>query len=90
MIGANPLTKGNPVPNRWPPSAGLAGGTSGMPPDAADTASSMTSSETALKTAKISGATVLTNAVGVTLCWFAPTPRPSRAATVRAPGPGPS
>ena len=74
--------------NRWLASAGLAaaafiaagcgssstgsGGTSSTPPGAAATASSPASSGTALKTAKISGATLLTNARGLTLYWFAP------------------
>ena len=73
--------------NRWLASAGLAaaafiaagcgsssagsGGTSSTPSSAA-AASSPASSGTALKTAKISGATVLTNAGGFTLYWFAP------------------
>ena len=76
------------MPNRWLASAGLAaaafiaagcesssagsGGTSSTPSGAAATASSPASSGTALKTAKISGATVLTNARGLTLYWFAP------------------
>ena len=74
--------------NRWLASAGLAaaafiaagcgsssagsGGTSSTPSGAAVSASSPASSGTALKTAKISGATVLTNARGLTLYWFAP------------------
>ena len=74
--------------NRWLASAGLAaaafiaagrgsssagsGGTSSTPSGAAATASSPASSGTALKSAKISGAMVLTNARGLTLYWFAP------------------
>jgi hypothetical protein len=38
----------------------------------------------ALKTAKIGGVTVLTNAKGFTLYWFAPIPRPNRTATAGA------
>jgi len=74
--------------NRWLASAGLAavtlivaacggssagsGGASGTPSSAATAASSPASSGTTLKTAKIGGATVLTNAGGFTLYWFAP------------------
>lgn len=48
------------------------GGASSTPSGAAAPASSPASSGTALKTAKISGVTVLTNAQGFTLYWFAP------------------
>jgi predicted lipoprotein with Yx(FWY)xxD motif len=74
--------------NRWLASAELAavtlivaacggssagsGGASGTPSSAATAASSPASSGTTLKTAKIGGATVLTNAGGFTLYWFAP------------------
>ena len=74
--------------NRWLTTAGLAAatfivaacggssaGTSGAsstPSSAATAASSPASSGAALKTAKIGGATVLTNAAGLTLYWFAP------------------
>ena len=74
--------------NRWLAWAGLAatafivaacgsasggsGGASSTPSSAATAASSPAASGTALKTAKISGATVLTNAGGFTLYWFAP------------------
>ena len=76
------------MPNRWLASAGLAaaafiaagcasssagsGSTSSTPPGAAASVPSPASSGTALKTAKISGATVLTSAGGFTLYWFAP------------------
>jgi predicted lipoprotein with Yx(FWY)xxD motif len=74
--------------NRWLAWAGLAaaafivaacgsasggsGGASSTSSSAATAASSPAASGTALKTAKISGATVLTNAGGFTLYWFAP------------------
>jgi predicted lipoprotein with Yx(FWY)xxD motif len=72
--------------NKWWAPAGLAGialiaaacgsssgGTSGSGGSAsASAASPAAASSTALKTAKISGATVLTNARGFTLYWFAP------------------
>jgi predicted lipoprotein with Yx(FWY)xxD motif len=74
--------------NRWLASAGLAavtlivaacggssagsGSASGTPSSAATAASSPASSGTALTTAKIGGVTVLTNAGGFTLYWFAP------------------
>jgi predicted lipoprotein with Yx(FWY)xxD motif len=72
--------------NKWWAPAGLAGialiaaacgssptSTSGSGGSAsAAAASPATASSTALKTAKISGATVLTNAKGFTLYWFAP------------------
>ena len=73
--------------DRWLAPAGLAaaafiaaacgssagsGGAGSTPSSAAATASSPASSGTALKTAKIGGATVLTNAEGSTLYWFAP------------------
>ena len=48
------------------------GGASSTPSSAASIASSPASSGTALKTAQISGATVLTNARDFTLYWFAP------------------
>jgi len=81
--------------NRWLASAGLAavtlivaacggssassGGARSTPSSAATAASSPASSGTALKTAKIGGATVLTNAKGFTLYWFAPdTPATSK------------
>jgi predicted lipoprotein with Yx(FWY)xxD motif len=48
------------------------GGTSSTPSSASASASSPASSGTALKTAKISGVTVLTNAKGFTLYWFVP------------------
>jgi hypothetical protein len=48
------------------------GGARGTPSSAATAASSPASSGTALTTAKIGGATVLTNAGGFTLYWFAP------------------
>ena len=75
------------MPNRWLASAGLAaafiaagcgsssagsGGASSTPSSATATALSLASSGTALKTARISGATVLTNAGGFTLYWFTP------------------
>jgi predicted lipoprotein with Yx(FWY)xxD motif len=47
------------------------GNANSTPSSAATTASSPASSGTALKAAKISGATVLTNARGFTLYWFA-------------------
>ena len=74
--------------NKWLVSAGLAavtlivaacggssagsGGASSTPSSTATAASSPASSGTALKTAKIGGTTVLTNAEGFTLYWFAP------------------
>jgi predicted lipoprotein with Yx(FWY)xxD motif len=72
--------------NKWWAPAGLAGialiaaacgssptSSSGSGSSAsAAAASPATASSTALKTAKISGATVLTNAKGFTLYWFAP------------------
>ena len=74
--------------NRWLASAELAavtlivaacggssagsGGASSAPSSTATAASSPASSGTALKTAKIGGTTVLTNAEGFTLYWFAP------------------
>jgi predicted lipoprotein with Yx(FWY)xxD motif len=48
------------------------GGARGTPSSAATAASSPASSGTALTTARIGGATVLTNAGGFTLYWFAP------------------
>ena len=48
------------------------GNASSTPSSAATTASSPASAGTALKAAKISSATVLTNAGGFTLYWFAP------------------
>jgi predicted lipoprotein with Yx(FWY)xxD motif len=48
------------------------GGASSTPSSAAAPASSPASSGTALKTAKISGVTVVTNAQGFALYWFAP------------------
>jgi predicted lipoprotein with Yx(FWY)xxD motif len=97
--------------NRWLASSGLAavtlivaacggssagsGGASGTPSSAATAASSPASSGTTLKTAKIGGATVLTNAGGFTLYWFAPdTPAKSNCsgscATLWPPVKGPS
>jgi predicted lipoprotein with Yx(FWY)xxD motif len=97
--------------NRWLASSGLAavtlivaacggssagsGGASGTPSSAATAASSSASSGTTLKTAKIGGATVLTNAGGFTLYWFAPdTPAKSNCsgscATLWPPVKGPS
>ena len=74
--------------NKWLVSAGLAavtlivaacggssagsGGASSTPSSTATAASSPASSGTALKSAKIGGTTVLTNAEGFTLYWFAP------------------
>ncbi len=74
--------------NRWLAPAGLAavtlivaacgsssagsGAASSTPSSAATAASSPASPGTALKTAKIGGATVLTNAGSFTLYWFAP------------------
>jgi predicted lipoprotein with Yx(FWY)xxD motif len=71
------------------------GGASGTPSSAATAASSPASSGTTLKTAKIGGATVLTNAGGFTLYWFAPdTPAKSNCsgscATLWPPVKGPS
>jgi|SRR5271166_6802644 len=48
------------------------GSSSGSSSSAASTPAGQASSGTALKTATISGATVLTNAGGFTLYWFAP------------------
>ena len=48
-----------------------------------------TGTGTALKTATISGTTVLTNAKGFTLYSFPPTPRPLPSATGAAPRTGP-
>jgi len=97
--------------NRWLASSGLAavtlivaacggssagsGGASGTPSSAATAASSPASSGTTLKTAKIGGATVVTNAGGFTLYWFAPdTPAKSNCsgscATLWPPVKGPS
>jgi predicted lipoprotein with Yx(FWY)xxD motif len=97
--------------NRWLASSGLAavtlivaacggssagsGGASGTPSSAATAASSPASSGTTLKTAKIGGATVLTNAGGFILYWFAPdTPAKSNCsgscATLWPPVKGPS
>ena len=96
---------------RWLASSGLAavtlivaacggssagsGGASGTPSSAATAASSPASSGTTLKTAKIGGATVVTNAGGFTLYWFAPdTPAKSNCsgscATLWPPVKGPS
>ncbi len=74
--------------NKWLVSAGLAavtlivaacggssagsGGASSTPSSTAAAASSPASSGTALKSAKIGGTMVLTNAEGFTLYWFAP------------------
>ena len=74
--------------DKWLASAGLAavtlivaacggssagsGGASSTPSSTATAAPSPASSGTALKTGKIGGATVLTNAGGFTLYWFAP------------------
>src|SRR5260370_2066942 len=85
---ASPLVKGNSMRNRRLALAGLAaaafivaacgsssagcGGASSTPSSAASIESSPASSGTALKTAQISGATVLTNARDFTLYWFAP------------------
>jgi predicted lipoprotein with Yx(FWY)xxD motif len=52
--------------------SGSASGTPSSAATAATAASSRASSGTALTTAKIGGATVLTNAGGFTLYWFAP------------------
>jgi predicted lipoprotein with Yx(FWY)xxD motif len=48
------------------------GGASSTPPSASAPASSPASSGTALKTAKIAGTAVVTNAKGFTLYWFVP------------------
>src|SRR6266705_3313558 len=53
-------------------SVAACGGSSGSGSAASTSASSPASSGTALKTANISGVTVLTNAKGFTLYWFAP------------------
>jgi len=53
-------------------SGGSGGGTSGSSSTSSASGAAATSASNAVKTMKISGATVLTNAKGFTLYWFAP------------------
>lgn len=88
VINSPLVTGGTQMRNKWLAPLGLAavvlivaacgssspgsGGASSTSSSASAPASSPASSGTMLKTAKIGGATVLTNAKGFTLYWFAP------------------